>query len=241
MKKILLAVLWLTGVAPALAQGPAADGPQVRPIAPFHAITVGTGIELLLTPGHAQRVEVSAATTDFRDHILTTVAAGVLSIHYENPDDRGSYDSQRRERPNKLLRVAVTADQLTALTAGSGARVRAAGNFAAPDFQLDVSSGARCEATDLAVGVLVVRQSSGSTVVLSGRAPRFDLRVVSGSTFSGEKLQADRGQIEASNGSTVRLAVREALLAEANSGASIHYLGSPEVTKEVTGGGSVGK
>jgi len=239
MKNLLLPVLlWLAGVVPALAQ--AADGPQVRALAPFHAITVGTGIELLLTTGHAQRVEVSAATADFRDHILTTVASGVLSIHYENPDDRG-YGSAKRERNSKQLRVAVTADQLTALTAGSGAQVRAAGNFAAPDFQLDVSSGANCQASDLAVGVLIVRQSSGSTVTLGGRAPRFDLRIASGSTFNGEDLQTDRGQIEATNGSTVRLAVRESLLAEASSGATIRYLGSPEVTKEVSGGGSVGK
>ena len=65
--------------------------------------------------------------------------------------------------------------------------------------------------------------------------------MASGSTFNGEDLQTDRGQIEAANGSTVRLAVRESLMAEASSGASIHYLGSPAVTKEVSGGGSVGK
>ena len=239
MKNLLLPVLlWLVGVVPALAQ--VANGPQVRALEPFHAITVGTGIELLLTTGHTQQVEVSANTADFRDHILTKVVSGVLSIHYENPDDRG-YSNAKRERNTKQLRVAVTADQLTALTAGSGAQVRASGNFATPDFQLDVSSGANCQASDLALSVLVVRQSSGSTVTLSGRAPRFDLRVASGSTFNGENLQTDRGQIEATNGSTVRLAVRESLMAEASSGASIRYLGSPAVTKEVSGGGSVGK
>ncbi|TDN37595.1 DUF2807 domain-containing protein [Hymenobacter sp. UV11] len=239
MKKLLLPLLlWLVGVVPVLAQ--AANGPQVRSLAPFHAITVGTGIELLLTAGHAQRVEVSATTADFRDHILTAVVSGVLSIHYENPDDRG-FSNVKRERNSKQLRVAVTADQLTALTAGSGAQVRASGNFTASDFQLDASSGANCQASDLVVGVLVVRQSSGSTVTLSGRAPRFDLRIASGSTFDGEGLQTDRGQIEATNGSTVRLAVRESLLAEASSGAAIRYFGSPAVTKEVSGGGSVGK
>ncbi len=237
MKKILLPALWwLAALMPALAQ--VTEGPQVRALAPFHAITVGTGIELRLTAGHAQRVEVSAATADFRDHILTTVTSGVLSIHYENPDDRG-YGNAKRERESKKLRVAVTADQLTALTAGSGAQVSGAGNFATPDFQLEVSSGASCQAPDLAVGVLVVRQSSGSTVTLGGRAPRFDLRIASGSTFNGEALQTDRGQVEASNGSTVRLAVREALMAEASSGANIRYLGSPAVTKTVSSGGSV--
>ena len=234
MKKTLFpALVWLGGLVPALAQ--AAEGSQVRALAPFHAITVGTGIELLLTAGHAQQVEVSAATPGFRDHVLTTVVGGVLSIHYENPDDWG-YSNVRSERSNKQLRVVVTADQLTALTANSGAQVKAVGNFATPDFQLDVSSSASCQAPDLAVNVLIVRQSSSSTVTLGGRAPRFDLRIASGSTFNGEGLQTDRSQVEASNGSSVRLAVREALMAEASSGATIRYLGSPAVTKEVSGG-----
>jgi hypothetical protein len=237
MKNLVLAVLvCLIGVVPALAQ--VVNGPQMRACAPFHAITVGTGIELLLTAGHAQQVEVSASTTDFRDHILTTVVSGVLSVHYENPEDRG-YSSAKRERNTKLLRVNVTADQLTALTAGSGAQVRASGNFAAPDFQLDVSSGASCQASDLALNVLIVRQSGGSTITLTGRAPRFDLRIGGGSTFNGESLQTDRGQIEAANGSKVRMDVRESLLAEASSGATIRYSGSPSVTKNVSSGGSV--
>lgn len=231
-----MALLWLARLAPTLAT----EGPQVRMLAPFHAITVGTGIELVLTAGPTQRVEVSAAATDFRDHILTTVTGGVLSIHYENPADRGNGSTSQHAPVAKQLRVAVTTDQLTALSAGSGALVSATGHFAAPDFQLEVLSGASCQAADLVVSVLVVRQSSGSTVRLGGQAPRFDLRIASGSTFSGEALQTDRSQVEASNGSTVHLAVREILLAEASSGARVRYLGSPAVTKTVRSGGSVG-
>lgn len=230
------AALWLGLLGPV---PPAA--PQVRVLPPFHAIVVGTGIELQLTASPTQQVEVEAATADFRDHILTTVAAGVLSIHYENPADRGYHAGNQRSRESQPLRVRVTADQLTALAAGSGAMVTATGNVAAPDFQLDVSSGASCQAAELTPGVLVVRQSGGSVVTLAGRAPRFDLRAVGGSVFKGESLLTDRSQVEASSGSTVRLAVRESLLAEASGGASVRYLGSPTVTKTVSSGGTVGK
>lgn len=239
MRKILLLTLgWLLGLVPALAQ--TADGPQVRPVANFHAITVGTGIELQLTAGPSQRVEVSATKASVRDHIITTVTGGVLSIHYENPDDRG-YSDGKQLRPEKLLRVAVTADRLTALTAESNARVRTTGNFATPDFQLDVLSDAVCQLADLTVNVLVVRQGGGSSVLIKGQAPRFDLRIISGSNFYGEKLRTDRSQVEASDGSMVRLDVREALIAEARSGASIRYSGSPAVTKNVSTGGSINR
>lgn len=227
------AALWLGLLGP-----PAS--PQLRPLPPFHAIVVGTGIELTLTASPTQQVEVEAASADLRDHIITTVAAGVLAIHYENPADRG-YQTSRKRRDDQQLRVRVTADQLTSLAAASGAAVTASGNVAAPDFQLDVSSGATCRATGLAPGVLVVRQSGGSTVTLAGRAPRFDLRAGGGSTFRGENLLTDRSQVEASNGSTVRLAVRESLLAEASSGASVRYIGAPTVTKTEDSGGKVGK
>jgi hypothetical protein len=244
MKKYLLpAALWLLALAPAAAQtqpttaaAAATNGPQVRPLEKFRAINVGTGIELVLTGGHAQQVEVSATTLDQREHILTTVRDGVLNVHYENLDERDG--NSKKERQNRKLRVAITADQLSMLAASSGAAVTASGAFAAPDFQFDISSGAAVRA-DINVGVLIVRQNGGSVIDLTGQAPRFDLKITSGSVFNGDKLLTNRSQIEASSGSIAKLAVKEVLLAEASSGSSIKYYGSPEVTKNATGGSTI--
>ncbi|MDJ0367137.1 head GIN domain-containing protein [Hymenobacter sp. H14-R3] len=236
MKKyVVSALLGLLAAAPALAQ----LEPQARPVEKFHAITVGTGIALELTGGSAQQVQASALTADLRDHIITKVVGGVLSIKYEDLDESERERKDKKlARLDKKLRVTVTADQLTSLLANSGATVTATGPYAAPDFQLDVSSGASLRG-EVNVGVLIVRQSSGSAVALSGQAPRFDLRLSSGSTFDGTALQTNRSQIEASSGSTAKLAVREVLMAEATGGANIRYIGSPELTKTVSGGGSV--
>ncbi|QKG57379.1 DUF2807 domain-containing protein [Hymenobacter sp. BRD128] len=242
MKNYLLpAVLWLLALAPALAQtetttAPAANGPQVRPLEKFRAINVGTGIELTLTAGHVQQVEVSATTLDQREHILTTVRDGVLGIHYDNPDERDS--NSKKARQNRKLRVAVTADQLYMLGASSGAAVTATGPFTTRDFQLDISSGATVRA-DVNVEVLIVRQNGGSVITLSGQAPRFDLKITSGSVFDGEKLQTSRAQIEASTGSNVKLAVKQVLMAEASGGSNIRYYGTPELTKNMSGGASI--
>ncbi|RZK46444.1 MAG: hypothetical protein EOO59_19285, partial [Hymenobacter sp.] len=146
MKNLLLPAL--LGLA-ALTTTAHAQSAQTRQVPAFHAISVGTGIELALTAGHAQRVEVSAATDAYRDHIETTVKDGVLTLRYRNDDDRYG----RNDRTNKHLRVAVTADELTALMAGSGSSVRTTGDFDAATFQLDVSSGAAVKA-DLATTTL---------------------------------------------------------------------------------------
>ncbi|MGI4873644.1 MAG: GIN domain-containing protein [Janthinobacterium lividum] len=229
MKNVLLPALLGLLTLPALAQTDA----QVRAVANFHAIQVGSGIELALTGGHTQRVEVSASTPELRDHLRTTVADGVLTISFDNPDQR--WKNQR----NTKLHVAVTADQLTALKAGSGSSVASHGNIAAATFQLDVSSGASLQA-DISTTTLRVSQGSGSSVSLSGRAPSLDIHAGSGASFDGQKLQTDHCRAEASSGASVQLAVKDDLDAQASSGGSISYSGSPQVTKHVSSGGSVG-
>ena len=94
-------------------------------------------------------------------------------------------------------------------------------------------------AADLATEALTVRQSSGSTINLSGSAARLDLNTSSGSTFDGEKLRTDHCRAEASSGSSARIAVKEDLVAEASSGGSVRYYGAPALTKRTSSGGSV--
>jgi hypothetical protein len=229
MKNLLLTALLAAGTLTA-AQ---AQSAQTRPVPAFHAINVGTGIELTLTAGHDQRVEVSADTPELRDHIETTVKDGVLTLRYDNRDDRNG-----QLRRNKHLRASVSADQLTALAAHSGSSVRAAGDFDADNFQLDISSGATVKAS-LATNALTVRQSSGSTADLSGRATSVDVRSSSGATLDGKDLQANRARAEASSGSSITMAVKDDLVAQASSGGSISYKGSPQLTKRTSSGGSV--
>jgi len=233
MKNLLLpALLGLAALTTAHAQST-----QTRQVPTFRAISVGTGIELTLTAGRSQRVEVSAATDAYRDHIETTVSDGVLTLRYKNDDTRNSRNS-RNDRTNKRLRVAVTADELTALTAGSGSSVHTSGDFDAAEFRLDVSSGASVQA-DLATTTLTVRQSSGSSAILSGRATSLDVQSSSGASLDAPKLQADHCRAEASSGSSITVAVKDDLVAQASSGGSISYKGSPQLTKRTSSGGSV--
>jgi hypothetical protein len=229
MKNLLLPALFCL----AAGTGAHAQAAQVRSVPAFHAISVGTGIELDLTAGHSQRVEVSATTDAYRDRIETTVKDGVLTLRYKNDDDRN-----RNDRTNKRLRVAVTADELTALMASSGSSVRTAGDFDAATFQLDVSSGAAVKA-DLATTTLTVRQSSGSTADLSGRATTLNIQSSSGSSANAADLKTDHARAEASSGSSIQLAVKDDLVAQASSGGSISYKGSPQLTKRTSSGGSV--
>ena len=222
MKNVLLSALFsLLTLGSALA--------QTRAVPAFHAIKVSGGIELVLTAGAAQRVEVSTEPAELAQYLTTTVDDGTLVLRFEHPN--GNVRSQH-------LRVAVTADQLTALTAGSGAAVTAHGAFTASTFVLDAASGAAVRA-DLATSDLTVRQHGGSVVNLNGQATKLVLDVNGGSVFSGNDLAAATCQVQANGGSIVKLNAKDSLTATANGGSSIKYHGSPQVTKQANGGSTI--
>ncbi|MGI4738634.1 MAG: head GIN domain-containing protein [Janthinobacterium lividum] len=202
---------------------------QTRALPAFHAIKLSGGIELTLTAGATQRVEVSTEPAELAQYLTTTVEEGTLVLRFEHP--RGNERGQH-------LRVAVTADQLTALTAGGGAAVTARGAFAAPTFVLDASSGSAIRA-DLTISDLTVHQNGGSVVTLNGQAAKLQLEVNGGSVFSGNDLAAATCQAQANGGSIVHLYTKDSLTATANGGSTIKYHGSPQVTKQASGGSTI--
>lgn len=230
---VLTALLGATTLLAAQAQTTAEPSSQVRPVAHFRGIRVGGGIAVTLTGGHEQRVEASAATAAFVANLRTKLEDGILVISY---DDLLERDDRKLLKTDHKLRVAVTADFLTSVSVSSGAAVTGSGSFAAPDCVLDVNSGAVLTATDLAAGVLVVRENSGAAVTLSGTAPRLDIRTAGGSTFDGQQLQSTTCQVEASGGSTARVAASKDLLIEASGGSVVRYYGSPTIIKDLSGG-----
>lgn len=228
--------LWgalLAGATPLAGRAQAAPETQVRPLPPFRAIQVGGNIALTIAAGHAQRVEVSAATADFREHLITKVEDEVLLISY---DDLLERDDRKLLKADHQLRVAVTADFITKLTATGGATVTGTGNFVAPDCVIDAASGTSVVASGLAPQVLVVREATKATVTLAGTAPRLDVRTNSGATFDGQQLQSANCQVEANDGSAVRVYATENLLLEATSNAKVYYYGPAAVTKNLDGG-----
>jgi len=225
MKNLLLtALLSLLALGAALAQNA-----QVRTVPAFHAIKVSGGIALDIMAGSAQRVEVSTEPAEYAQYLTTTVEDGTLVLRFQHPHNNVS--TQR-------LHVAVTASQLTALTASSGSAVKATGAFAAPTFILDAASGTVVRA-ELNTRTLTARLSGGSVVNLDGQANQLTLDVQGGSIFGGNGLQTNTCQVQANGGSIVKLNAKESLTATADGGSSIKYHGSPQVMKRANGSSTI--
>lgn len=215
--------------ATALAQ----TAPQVRSVASFHAVEVGSGVELRLASGSTQRVEASADDADQLARLTTEVRDGVLKISF----DREWAESLGLKNVRHLL-VNVTATSLTSLRASSGARAEVLGTFATQDLDVAASSGATLKATFASTDVHA-QVSSGGVATLAGTARRLDVGASSGGVFKGDDLAVRACEAKASSGGNLSVAVQEILSAEASSGGGIRYAGSPRLSKRTSSGGSV--
>ena len=139
MKKLVLSFLLIafTGTA-LLAQTIINDiNAEKRAVSGYHGIDVATGIELRLTAGNAEEVAVSAATTEFRDKIVTRVENGILKIYYETKTG-----SINKTKENKDLKAYVSYKALDLLQVTTGAKVKINGVLKSASISMEVNTGA---------------------------------------------------------------------------------------------------
>ena len=225
-----LALLWLLALVPALAQTTS----EVRSIGSFHALSVSRGVELHLSTGTSQRVEVSADTPDHAARITTVVRNGVLEVSF----DHKIGEVFGKNMFVRTLRVNVTAPPLDGLSASSGSRLVVDGSYTTSTLKLDLSSGATVKG-DFTASTMDADLSSGSVATITGSIQRLGVNTSSGAVFEGAGLQAKACDAEASSGGDIAVAVQETLTANASSGGGVRYFGSPQVTKHTSSGGSV--
>ena len=112
---------------------------QVRKVASFNGVSVGSGISLYLSQGNEQAVAVSAEDEKYVERILTEVKNGVLKIYVEgkmwNNWNWG----------NKKLKAYVTATQLSYLGVSGGSVAKMIDGINVTDLEADISGGSILE------------------------------------------------------------------------------------------------
>ena len=89
---------------------------------------------------------------------------------------------------------------------------------------------------------VTAESSSGSSVMLAGKAQNVDFDASSGASISGDKLTAANGKAEASSGASVSVSANVNLEAEASSGGRVRYSGNPTmVNVSSSSGGSISR
>jgi Putative auto-transporter adhesin, head GIN domain len=238
MQKLLLSFLLLAFTGTALfGQTIINDlNAEKRTVTGYHGIEVATGIQLTLTEGNTEDVAVSAATTEFRDKIVTKVENGILKIYYETKTG-----AVNKTKESKDLKAYVSYKTLDLLHVTTGAKVKINGVLKSASLSLEANTGALVDG-EVDIASLKVNQNTGSKVTLSGKADKLEIDGDTGSKFKGDDMATANCTIKVSTGAIASVNAEKELQAKASTGGSVKYKGSPAV-KEIkrSTGGSVNK
>lgn len=220
-----------------------------RKVANFDGIEVSTGVSVKFTQAANQSVVVDVEPDKLK-YIITEVENGVLKVFIRN---NGVKNLSIRN-----LTVIVSAPKMNRIVTKSGASFQAmntitdralaveATSGSRIDGKFDISSSAALQASsgsnirmDLKTNALAIDVSSGSFVRLNGSGDNVAYSVSSGAALDGIGFASKKATVSASSGSSVKLAVSDALTAQVSSAASVQYKGNPSniVTdvKKITG------
>ena len=202
---------------------------QVRNVTGFTEISVSEGIEVNLSQGDKEFVEV-LANDDIINEVLTEMEGNELKIHMKGNNYR-----------NIHVVVNVVAIKIEALSASSGSSLNTEKIINSEKLDLDVSSGASMNVWFNA-SEAKCETSSGASAKFKGEVNNFHAEASSGSTLNASQLKAAIVKADVSSGAGIKVDVSEDLNADASSGGSIEYSGNPKTRDiEKSSGGSVSK
>lgn len=194
-----------------------------RPVtAPFSSIKASEGLNVILSQGQNESIEVEA-DENLQDLILTEISDGVLKIHTQSMI--GSATSKK---------VYVSFSNISSIHSSSGSNVRTTGSMALDSLLLKSSSGSNMD-LELRAKVLTCKSSSGSNMRLSGTSTKLFAEASSGSNLTAADLVAQFSEVKASSGANITVNTSKKLIAKASSGADIAYYGNPEHVEKSDG------
>lgn len=224
MKNQFLIILFCFSLIAATAQES-----EVRAVGTFRGVKVSEAIDVYLKKGEKESVKVVTTGTS-PSNVLTEITGSSLKIHMK----QGNYK-------NRNVKVYVTYVNLELISCFSASNVFSEGTIKANSIEINASSAASVEVSLDAVNVTVDVASAGD-VTLEGKAKSLMAEAASAGSLDAYNLDCETVDIESASAGSAKVSVSKDLKAEANSGGSIRYRGSPSKTNSsANSGGSVKK
>lgn len=225
---ILLGFLLAYGIVSLFAQG---KYTETRKVPTYETIDVCCGIDIYLSEGSHSDLKIEVSHEKLLSGLTTVVRGNELSV---------SYDDKKFKRPrNTQIKIYMSANNLRAIEATSGAGVYSRTTLKAADIKLSATSGADIK-LDLNARNVACSSTSGSDIVLKGSAEYASLKATSGSDIDLSDMTVQRVDADATSGSDIKVHVVKEINGRASSGADVIYSGNPEkVNKKQSSGGTV--
>ena len=206
---------------------------ETREVSNFDRVEVCCGMELYLTQGSTESLEIEA-DDNFMDEIVTRIINQTLIINYRS-------DGNTNYRPTRSVKLYLAAIDIEAIKISGGGKLNT-DSLKSNDFQLELSGGSDAVINELEVDEIDIDISGGGDVIIeTAEADRTRLFLSGGSDAEIEELTAKQLIINSSGGgsTTISGTVYEQDI-ELSGGRSFRGddLESQEVKFSSSGGGS---
>lgn len=193
----------------------------------FDAISVAGDVELVLTSGEQAKAIITAEGIS-EDDVSVFIKGKTLKIQLLEGLFHGGHHAK----------VEVTYQQLRALKASAGAKVRTTNPITGDQFDMRASSGAQIELS-VEVNSLVAGVTEGAYIEIEGHTETQEVSAATGGQFRGLDLQCSRTYVRANTGGQAEVVASKKLDANATTGGQIDYTGDPEEksTRSLISGG----
>lgn len=203
---------------------------EVRQLAPFKGVKSGEAIDVYLKKGDKESAKVEVDGVSLSD-VLTEVSGSYLRIHMRDGNYRG----------RRSVKVYITYVSLEKISASSASNVFSEGTVKTSKMDVSVGSAASVE-LNLEADFVSVDAASAGDITLEGKAREMILEASSAGSIDAYNFECEKVSATASSAGSAKLNVTKSLNAEASSGGSIRYRGSPTSTNtDSSSGGSVKK
>ncbi|MBN2812862.1 MAG: DUF2807 domain-containing protein [Bacteroidales bacterium] len=202
---------------------------QKRDLPGFTGIKASAGLDVYLTQGDTQLVEVEA-DENLQEWIRTEVNGGVLHIY-----------SEKMIRMAKTRKVNITCKTIDNIDISSAAEITGINRFKTDKLDIDMSSAGELN-LELDANEVNISMSSAGNAQLKGMTQLLKADLSSAGDLDAFELEAKKGDITVSSASTARVFVTEEARFRSSSAASIQYKGEPRLAEiNTSSAGSVNK
>lgn len=204
---------------------------QDRQVPSFHAVKVSGGLDVELSQGNTQKLQVEA-DKDIISHIRTEVTDGVLNIYRE----KDGYI-----KISTGVKIRLTFQNLDAITAEGGCEIKSLGKINFSTLKLDLSGG--CDLMlDCKADMIICDLSGGCKAEFKGEAVNCNINGSGGCEVKASELKLKNCAIDASGASEVTVNVTGDLSITANGASDVTYYGNPaKVSRNAHGASKINK
>ncbi len=206
---------------------------EKRELSGFHAIRVSNAFDVYITQGNEEAVAISAAKTEYKEKIKTSVENGVLIIRFE--DDRKFWKGWNSDK--QKLKAYISVKKLDKLSVSGACDVFMEEGISADEMEISFSGASdlkgKIEAKTLNVDI-----SGASDVTLAGNVANLKIEASGASEFKGFDLITNYCDAKASGASSINITVNKELNAKASGASDVRFKGEGLIREIKTSGAS---